>query len=218
MIFDKATVILAVKGRLNSSEKGRDGDIERAMALALDEMSMKLRSRGSTLSEPVTVAASTRSFVIDGLNADVKYIYALKYDDVVLTYYDPMIFMRDYDSLDAQAATPTRWTQILSSGGYPEIKFDCPTSASGILTVYYLPDLTPDTVSFLRSGAPVVEGTLAYLWGIETERGIQVYKHFEELIKSARASDNFLSNSPARIDRSKMEKDLEGIRWNYRAR
>lgn len=218
MIFDKATVIAAVKTRLTSAEKGKDGDIERAMSLCLDEMSMKLRSRGSTLSEPVTVAANTRSVVIDGLNADLRYIYALKYGDTVLTYYEPVIFMRDYDSSTAQAGTPTYWTQILSSSGYPEVKFDCPTLTSGTLTVYYLPNLTPGTISTMRSAAPVVAGTLAYLWGPETERGLVVYQQFKDLIKSARASDNYLYNSPAKITRSKVEQDMESIRWNYRNR
>lgn len=222
MIFDKTTIIAAVKTRLTSSEKGRDGDIERAMSLCLDEISMKLRSRGATASESIAVGAGSRTVTLDGINQDLRYIYAIKYnsgtDEIKLEYYDPQIFLKDYDSPTATASTPSKYTQLLSSDGFPIVKFDCPTSVSGTLIVYYLPDLTPATVSFMRSGAPIVEGTLSYFWGAETERGMVTRKLFEDLIKSLRASDNFMYNSPARITRSRFEQDLEGIRWNQRAR
>lgn len=210
MFFSVTQVLDLVKISLSVADKKRTKQMRLAMGAALDELSMRLKSKSFITSYSTSLAAATREETLRGENDDLRYLFALKIgtgsQERVLDYKDPNTFLQDYDDADIPAAYPNFFTIIKSSDGYPTIRLSAPLSTAETLVVYYYKDITPDNVSFARSIAAVAVGTKAYFFGLETEAGERAYSHFRELAALARASDSFLSEDPTEILLSRQDR------------
>lgn len=194
MYFDYAQVVKLVKLPMTSSERKRGDDIRLAMSAALDELSMRLKSKSFLTSYTVSLAAATKETTLSGNNEDLRYIFALKIgsdeNERFMEYVDVNDFLRTYSEGEA-AGFANRWTQIKAAEGYPTVKFERPLLQSETLTVYYWVDITPDNVSSARSMAAIALGTQAYFYGTGTEQGSVYYSRFQDIAALARASDDF---------------------------
>lgn len=224
MIFDKTQAVKIVKLPMTNVERTKTGDITLAMGAALDELSMRLRSKSFIRSYETTVSAAARSHDVTGESDDLRSIFALKLGSNeyqrVLEYVRPQKFLRRYDGPDASAGRPNKYTQIVSAEGYPTIKFNLPLEVAEVLKVYYYMDITPDNISASRSIAAVVAGTQAYFWGIRSAKGESYYEAFEKLAALARASDTFISTAPTEFTISEELRSImavaHGIRYGRR--
>lgn len=211
MQFDKSTVIQGMKMVMPPVDKGRTADINLSISLCLDDLSMKLQSVGVMKSYTESLSADTRTVTLEGDAIDLRDVYAIKYgtgsEQKVLEYKDPAVFLRTYDDPSATADVPSYWTILVASGGYPTVKFNCPTSEADTLTVYYFPDMTPDNMFMARSAAAIVEGALAYFYDI-ADRGAAHYERYKELVKHMRASDTFTPKETKRIEMSIEDKNI----------
>lgn len=225
MLLDKDKVLEGVRLALNKVDKARKDDQELALLLCLEELSTKLKSSSQLLSYTVTVSGNTREVTLEGDNSDLRYIFALKYGtgelQRVLRPIDSRIFLREYDNPSEAIGVPTKYTQLLSDGGFPKIKFNRPTEATDSLIVYYFPDIDEGNISLARSANAMIDGTLAYFFGKGTQEGQIYYQHFREMIKVARAGDDFIVNYQTRMQMSEDDVNIRGagkIMFNRRSR
>lgn len=212
MLLDKDKVLEGVRLVLNKVDQARKADQELALQLCLEELSTKLKSSSQLLNYEISVAAGTREVTVEGSNTDLRYIYALKYGSGltqnVLDHKDNKIFLREYDSPSEAAGIPTIYTHLSSSNGFPIVKFNKPTLSADTLTVYYFPDIDEGNISLARSATAMIDGTLAYFYGKGDERGAIYYQHFREMIKVARAGDDFTLNYQKSFRISKEDNDI----------
>ncbi len=224
MIFDKASCLSLVKLALSVKDKKRTGDQELAMGGALDDLSLRLRSKSFLTSYDVTVADAARTKELRGDNDDLRGIFALKIGTGstarVLEYRDPQQFLRTHDASDATAGKPNFFTILTASEGFPTVKFNIPLDGAETMTVYYYLELSPDNVSASRSIAAVTAGTLAYFYGIGEAAGVPYYAQFVQLASLSRASDTFTPETSGVFRLSKedqaIRRTIGGIRPNRR--
>lgn len=218
MIFDKATVEQGVKLGMSPTDKSRQGDIELAMILCLDDLANKLKSKSHLLNYTESVAVSDRTINLTGNNNDLKFIFALKYQtgelQKLMDYVDQKKFLTNFDNPSATAGTPSRFTILDSDEGFPTVKFNVPADAATTLTVYYYPDITPDNISAGRSAGMIVMGTKAYFYGVETERGSILYQNYKELVMGTRGSDHFMAQPSKRFEMSQIDQNIRTVRQN----
>lgn len=203
MIFDKTQAMKLVKQPMTNVERSKTSQLTLAMGVALDDLSMRLRSKGFMRSYETTISANARTHNITGENNDLRSIFALKLGSDsfqrVLEYVEPQEFLRDYDSPEAATGRPNKYTQLISDGGYPTLRFNKPLVVAEVLKVYYYTDMTPDNISAGRSISAVVTGTQAYFWGIQSVKGAPYYDAFEKLAALARASDTYIPTAPTEM-------------------
>jgi len=219
MQFSKETILSGVKMALSPAARSRRNDLDMAMSLCVDDLSMKLQSVGMMTYKDETVAISTRTQTVSGDGGDLQYIYAVKFgtgsDQKLLEYVDQIMFLKQYDDPSATADEPTYYTILTSSEGHPTIKFDVPTSAADTMRVYYFAELTKETMTKIRSGSALVNGTLAYFLGTAGE-GAGYYERFKEGVKQMRASDNFRTKKHFEYGTSREDIVINNIKWNLR--
>ena len=220
MILDKSIVEQGVKLGMSSTDKARQEDIELAMILCLDDLANKLKSKSHMLNYDVTVSVDDRTKTLTGNNNDLKYIFAIKYgtgtEQVLMTYIDQKKFFVNYDSPSATSGTPSVFTILSSSEGFPIVKFNVPADSATTMTVYYYPDITPDNISFGRSAGMIVVGTKAYFYGIETDRGNNLYQQYKELVMGSRAGDHFMDRPGRRFEMSQADQDIRTVIKNIK--
>ena len=203
MFFSTTQVLELVKIPLTSAQKKMGDELRLAMGAALDELSMRLKSKSFIVAYSQTIASGKRETTLRGESDDLRYLFALKMgsgsEERVLEYKDPDTFLRTYDAGDAPAGNPSFFTIIKSADGYPTVRYDVPLTVAATLVTYYYKDITPDGVSFARSIAAVAAGTQAYFFGLGSESGDRAYSHFKELAALARSSDSFLAHEPTEV-------------------
>lgn len=210
MPLDKMTVINRAAMSLIDTDQNRTDDLEVALTMALDDLSMRLKSQAFLTTYEETIATNTRTHTLTGEFNELKRIFALKLgDDIeqrVLSYVNPQQFLNNLDAPDSVSTTagnPNKYTILVSDDGHPIIKFNTPTAKSETLTVYHFVELTVNNLAASRSSAALVAGTIAYFCGIATHAinnpdgslkrpsGAGYYVRFKELAALARASDTF---------------------------
>lgn len=221
MIFDKTQAIELVKQPMTGIERGKTTQITLAMGAALDELSMRLRSKSFLHSYEETVSANARTFDVRGEADDLRSIFAIKLgsgtSQRVLEWVEEQEFLRDHDDPDEVAGEPNKYTQLVSVEGYPQIKFNKPLDSAETIKVYYYQDMTPDNLSAGRSIAAVVAGTQAYFWGIGSEKGLPYYQSFKALAALSRASDTFIPTAPTEMRISEELRTIMATANNIRA-
>lgn len=222
MSFDVAQVIDDVKSQLTTAEADNSKKINTALGLCLEDLTTRMQSDGMLVSDTDSVTAGTRSHTVTGEKKDVRYIYVLKWgtgdDQKVLYYKPPKYFLEKYDNPSQSTGIPTYYTVLLNDIGNPIIKFDCPTSATDTLTVYYFKNATPQTIGRFRSEIVLVMGTLAYFYGRTTEKGKVLYEDYKEAVKLAREADPFLAQIDAKFQMCKYDREVRDIIWALRDR
>ncbi len=222
MIFDKDTIIKGVKQQLSPSEKNKKEGINIALNLCLDDLTMRLASASMITSYTVSIAQGDRTANLTGESNDLRYIFGVKYgtgsSQGYLEYTDPTEFLKKYDSPTAGQSQPSRYTQLVSVDGFPQIKFNVPASAATTITVYFYSDVTSDNVHKARSSSTVVNGTIAYFHGIGSTKGKRYYEVFEHLAKLALASDSFKRPKDSRFIMSKADEDIKIVQLNFRGK
>lgn len=235
MILDLTTITESVKDQLTEPNERADANrITRAINNCLDDLAIRLITVGVLTSYSVTLAASSRSYTIRGEAADFHYLFAVKFgtsnEQGTLTYVDPGQFLLRYDNPSAVAGVPEYFTILTNDQGDPVVKFNCPTSASDTLVIYYSIDLTGNNVAQLRSGTAVIAGTLAWFWGIAdgrvdkisgqyvAGRGERSYRIYLELTKLMRSSDHFVMKLKPEVGMNNFDRGVNEIRSDMRSR
>lgn len=221
MLFDLDQITLAVKDHLSDTEKSKEEPIGRAIAECLDDLTMNLQSVGFVKTYNVSITAGDREVTLTGDNNDLRDILYLKIqtgDSQKLLEFKPVKeFLDKYDNPSASADTPTYFTIIMGADGFPTVKVDCPWLAADTMIVYYFSDYSPQSMAKMRTGAAIIQGTLAYFWGTHTVQGANCYLHYEKLVRKAINSDPWLKHD-AKIDLNKVDADVLVIAGNMRAR
>lgn len=230
--FDAGTAITQAKMALpEQSDRNRTDELGIALSMALADLSARLRSQAYLSIDTDTIAGGNRTHVIKGKFQDAKRIFALKLGDGVnervLNFIDPQEFLRNYDSPDATAGSPLKYTILNSSSGFAEIKFEAPLEISETLTVYYFTEFTPDNIALVKCTQAVVAGTVAYFCGIATPAiykydpisksnvlkrpsGKGYYDAFEKQAKLSRAADDYTPYAPIQKKLSIQDKNILG--------
>lgn len=220
MIFDKATVIAGIKDQLKPADKSKGKKIDRSLAFALDDYTLRLADSGLLTNYDVPVAANDRSVAIPGENDDLKYLFAVKYgtgdDQIVLTHVDKKQFLRDHDNPSAAAADPKFFMVLANDEGFPVVKFNVPALSATTMTVYYYPDMTAENLGQTRSGVAVMAGGVAYFYGIASEVGVVQYALFEKLSALSKGSDHFLRGVEKTFGLSKFDRDVRVLQQQIR--
>ena len=235
MILDLTTITASVKDQLTeANEKADSKRITRALNNCLDDLATRLATSGVLTSYSVTLAANSRTYTVQGEAEDFHYLFALKFgsgdQQKTLDYVDPDQFLLTYDNPSATAGVPFCFTILTNDQGDPVAKFNCPTSVSDTLVIYYSIDLTGNNIAQLRSGACVVAGTLAWFWGIADGRveaasgqyvpgrGERSYRIYLELSKLMRSSDHFIMKNKPRVGINSFDRSVREIQGNIRNR
>ncbi len=222
MIFDKATVIAGIKDQLKPADRSKGKKIDRSLAFALDDYTLKLADSGLLTNYDVDVAADDRSVAIPGENDDLKYLFAVKYgtsdSQIVLTHVDKVQFLRDYDNPNATAADPKFFMLLSNDEGFPVVKFNVPALEATTMTVYYYPDMTAENLGQTRSGVAVMAGAVAYFHGIASDVGVVQYALFEKLAALSKGSDHFLKTVKKKLGLSRFDRNVRAHQATIRNR
>lgn len=224
MIFDKTTVIEAVKKTLTATERSQKKKIDFALAVCLDDLSLRLRSDSYLTSYTTTISTGEQTATLTGDNMDLQSIYALVIESGTtkrtLTWKDQRMFLRDLESNSSNitAGIPEYFTQLGSDAGHPTVKFERQLDTSATLTVYYFADMTPNNVSKARAISPIVNGTLAYFYGFSTQKGSAYYANYEKLVTLLRSSDKYNDDPDTKFELSYFDKGVKSIQSTIRTR
>lgn len=215
MIFDKEGAIDKVKSQLSQTDRAKIGQIEQALSLTIDEMSLRLRSVMFIRSYSQTLAVSAREVTLTGEHQDLRSIYALKIGsgatERILEYRRPDIFLRDHDVGTVSSGSPKYYTVLESSSTYPVVRFDVPLMAAETLLTYYYYEMTPDNMTAINSVAPIVEGTLARFYGVDDIKGVNHYQNFTDLVALLRANDSPVPAVSSEIRRTKEDRNIAAV-------
>jgi len=199
MLFNLASIIELIKDQVTATEAHDTAKIRRCIGLCLDDLATRLKSDSMLTVDTDTIAAGTRETKLTGASNDLQHIYMLKYgtgaSEILLEYKDPEYFVRNFDDPSVSAGTPTYYTILVADEGYPKVKFDVPTSASDTLTIYYILAPSLELISYFKSSAAIIHGTLAYFYGLKTPEGTALYANFNAAAARLRAIDSFLRHS-----------------------
>ena len=222
MIFDKATVIAGIKDQLKPADRSQLKKIDRSLAFALDDYTLKLADSGLLTNYDVPVSANDRSVAIPGENDDLKYLFAVKYgtgdNQIVLTHVDKVQFLRSYDNPNASAGDPKFFMILSNDEGFPVVKFNVPALSATTMTVYYYPDMTAENLGQARSGVAVMAGAVAYFYGIASQVGVVQYALFEKLSVLSKGSDHFLRTVKKTFGLSKFDRNVRAHQSTIRNR
>lgn len=217
MILDKTQIMALAMQDLAPADRKNSIRLEGAFAAALEDLGLRLRPKGMLRSYTESVAINTRSLSLSGENDDLKHIYALKWgtgdDERVLEYVNDKQFLDQYDSSQAEAAYPTKFTILGGTDGFPLVKFDVPTSVAESMIVYYLPELTSENIGITRSSIALVSGIVAYFYGKGTEIGAPYYAQFKELAALTKSNQDFLEDPHQEMP---LNKEDHNIRVTFR--
>lgn len=228
MPLDKGVIIKRAKMALYGADKNNTTGLELALASALDDLSMRLKSEAFITNYTETVASGSRTHTLTGQFNELKRIFALKLGDNieqrVLEYVDPQQFLREHDRPDAvvtpSVGNPDKYTILDSNDGHPIVKFNLPLAQAETITVYHYVELTVNNVAASRSAAALVAGTIAYFCGIKNPllqnadgtikrpSGSSYYTTFKELAALSRASDTFTPLKAKQFELSKQDKRI----------
>lgn len=196
MQFDLVAVNKAIKISLSSADRKRGDDISISIALALDDMSMRLRSKAYLTNYSQTVSADTRELTLRGENDDLRGIFALQIgsgvDQRMMAYIEEQQFLRDHNSAMVSAGQPTIYTILGSVDGFPTVRFNKALESSETLKTYYYLELSAENISAARSIAAVVSLALGYFHGVDTAAGQTNYMRGKELVTLSRGADSFV--------------------------
>ena len=220
MPYDLSEVVDDVKSQLDSNDAKKSSKIYSSIGLCLSDLADRLKSVAMVEDYTVSVAASSREVTLTGDSFDLESVYYLKWstgdDQKPLYYRPPEYFLEEYDNPSEAADGPTYYTIILNDAGMPIIKFDCPTSKTDTLTVYYFKEALPENMARFRSKIAVIKGALAYFYGLDTEKGAIWYAAFKEAAMMARSSDSFVADEQPKMILSKVHRDIRDIVWSER--
>jgi hypothetical protein len=215
-LFDKAKALQLIRMGMDPASQRRVQDHELALAAALDELSMRMRSASFLYSYTETIAAQARTATLTGENDDLRSVFALKLgsgtEQRVLEYTEPQVFLRDYDSPAKEVGRPARYTilQATDDGNFT-VKFDCPLESSELLTCYYYRMVTPDNLDVARNVNAAVAGALAYFYGKATAMGAAYAAQFRELAALSRASDSPLQDAAVQFYLPQQDREIRKI-------
>lgn len=223
MILDKAQVVKLVQLSLTPTDAKNVARIETAMAAALEEISLRMRSKGLLQTDTETVAAGTREVTLYGNNDDLHGIFALTLgwqtdEERVLEYVERLKFIHDYDDSTATADYPARFTILGATDGKPTVRFNCPLSVQETLRIVYFPTYDTENIALARSAAAIASGTLAYFWGKGTEIGAREYENFKELTALTRANQELLEREYHELRLNKEDAGIRAVARSLRDR
>lgn len=168
----------------------------------------------------VDIAQGDRTADLRGSAEDLRYIFGVQFgtgeSQGPLAYIGPTAFLKKYDSPIADQGLPTIYTELVSVDGFPQIKFDVPSSTATTITVYYYSEVTADNVHRVRSASTVVNGTLAYFYGIGSKKGRPYYENFEHLAKLALSSDSFTRLKSSQFTTSQRDLGIHNVQSNFK--
>lgn len=218
MLFDLEAVQNSMKISMTAIDRRRSDHISLSLGLALDDLSMRLRSAAFLTSYEETVAANAREVTLRGNNDDLRAIFALQIgsgvDQRMMQYIERQQFLRDHNSATASAGQPSFFTILESTDGFPTVRFSLPLQAAETLKTYYYLELSPDNVSASRSIAAIVSLALGYFYGVDSPGGQAHYARGKELTVLSRGSDSF---TPDAIIPIRMSRENQSIRRTQNA-
>jgi len=222
-MIKKADIISQVKAILSDRDTKLardDSRINRAFSFAVGDLSDRMMETERLDVQTITIAANTREQEITGVDSDIDDIFYLLYgtgsDQTVLEYVDLSLFLKQHNDPSASAGTPTKFTWTgQTDDGYPNIKFDCPTSSSDSLEVWYFMEPSEDAVRY--SKAPVlVNFTLAHFFGTGSADGLKYYTMGLNGIKAAKAKTKRIVNQEMKFQTSIEDRNIRTARINWR--
>ncbi len=203
MLMTLEEVKLQIRDQLDPAERKDANRIDRAIKLAVDEISQRYKPIALLKSYDITVAANTREVVIAGESDDIDEIAFLKFGTGALEddmeYIPPNRFIEEYDDPSEAAGVPTKFTILESDDGRPKVKFDCPTATQDTLLVYYSSVLTPNKVERVKSATVLVYMSLKHFWGIATEKGARAGAEALALIPVSSAANQNLHKGTSQL-------------------
>lgn len=224
MLFTKASVIDAIKRQLPPSQRVLTDDIEVCLALALNEYSLHLQSIGTTEKYDESISSGAQEVTVDGDDTDLLNVWLLMLtmadgSKTIPDWKAPAQFLRDFDQVEtATSQTPTHYTILEHSGGFPVIRFSHPLDQSATLTVWYHAEIAAADLSTQRFVTPIISLALAWLEGKKTHAGQQWYADYKQQRPSARAQDPFVSGGTIKLEKAKFDKDIDEVRLNINER
>jgi len=235
MFFDKAAVLNAVKHKLSTEQKAQTKEINSALVLCLDDLSLRLTSDSFLTSNEEEVLAGEQNLEVSGTNLSLASIFALVISSGstkrLLEFKDQKAFLRDYETDNSITAGIPEFYSILSAdGGMPTLRFERALSADATVDVYHFRELTAANVSETRSMSPIVMGTLAYFFigkdegtmvegrTFVTSKYKQFYRQYLELIPLMRSNDKFVDVKDTSWELNKLDKTTKVIQRGFRGR
>ena len=212
MLFDLVAVEDSIKISLSSVDRKRGSDITLSIGLALDDMSMRLRSRSYLTNYEETISADAREATLRGDNDDLRAIFAIQMgsgvDQRMLRYVEEQQFLRDHNSATISASQPTIFTVLGSTEGFPTVRFNVPLQTAETLKAYHFLELSPQNISAARSISAVVSLSLGYFYGVGSEGGQAHYARGRELVVLSRSSDSFTPEATIPIKLSREDQTI----------
>lgn len=220
-MIDKDSILKQAKSNASAVDKRRAEDWERSFMFAVADLSTRLLEKDRLKKETVDVTSGTREVTLKGANCDISRIYYLLYgtgdDQVWVQYMDDNRFLKDYNSSDATADTPTYYTFIGMSGSYPRIRFNCPTASTTTMEVWYYADMETNEIRDSK-GPALVNFTKSYFYGVDTERGQVPYYIAKGFVDKIRATSKPVADKETKFTKSRFDRKIESIRQGYRGR
>lgn len=223
-MIDRATIIDQVKSTLKRDAPGdarNDVDINRSFMMAVAEVSTRLKEESLLRTQTISVTKADRTETIPGSNVDITNIYYILYgtgDEQCMLEYVPLErFLKEYNSSETAEGIPTKYTFIGNNAGVPEIKFDCPASATDNIEVWYYIEPDENTNQFSKAPA-LVNLTMAYYYGTGNEKGFRYWQTGTNLIKNVRANAKQVIGTEPGFVLSKFDRDIVNIRWGMKER
>lgn len=214
MQFDKETIVDLMKHGMSSAEQRQNAAISTALAAALSDYTLRMKSIGMLREDTETVSSGDRTVTLKGAETDLQGIFAVKIstsdDEIVLDYVSPGLFLREYDSTQISNGTPSKYTILKSDDGWPIVKFNRPVGGgNGTVRYYYFASYTGNTLAMARnSNATLAQGGKAYFYGIETEKGQACYVTYKELVRLNRAADSFMPKEAKQVHLSNEDRQI----------
>lgn len=185
------------------------------MLAALDDLSLRLRSVGFLTFYETPIAFDTRETTLQGGSNDLRSIFAIQIgsgtDRRVLDYVEPKEYLNKYDNPETSAGLPTLYTVLATADGFPTVAFDCPLAQDETAKIYYYCDIVPENVAMSKSIAAVSTGTLAYFFGLPTDKGKGCYAIFEHLSRLSREADDYTAQISRGIPLNKEDHYIRGV-------
>lgn len=226
MIFDLESVINQIKRTLknvNVADAARADDITASLGLCLDDLATRFKAQGGFLkSYTESISVGDRTVTVTGTQNDFRNLFALRFatsDYIrILEYKDPQQFLRDHDTdITVTNSKPSIYTVLSTSdSGLPTIRFNRPSDSTATLTIYYVPDITLGSINRAKSVSAIVNGSLAYFYGLGEGRGLNFYNTYKELVTHMRSSDDIHVSAISKFISSRNTQEVGAIRWVLR--
>jgi len=189
---------------LSIEQRQRAQDIKRALTLVIDDIGQRLLSRQLVFKDTLTATAGSAEVTLAVSHGLLHYFSAMVISPATEDrrpgkYFKEDWFRLHYENPLAEAGKPEIFTIRHDETGTETLVFEYAFAAAETLEVWYYAQLSEGLLPFLPSVSAVVQGGLAYFFGLQTEEGIRLYGAYEKLLKIIRANQGINAAKTARI-------------------